>query len=36
MTASVVFIVLAPIVLIGIFGPVIAGIYLAVRLNGRR
>ena len=36
MTASVLFIALAPIALIGLFGPVIAGIYLAIRLNGRR
>jgi hypothetical protein len=36
MNASVAVIVLAPIFLIGLFGPVIAGIYLAAKLNGRR
>jgi hypothetical protein len=27
---------LVPVLIVGLLGPVIAGVYLAVRLNGRR
>jgi hypothetical protein len=36
MTAGLALIALLTFGLIGIFGPVIAGVYLAARLNGRR
>jgi hypothetical protein len=36
MTASLALVALVTFGFIGFFGPVIAGVYLAVRLNGRR
>lgn len=36
MDASLILIPLVLFALIGFFGPVIAGVYLAVKLNGRR
>jgi hypothetical protein len=36
MSASLILIPLVVFGVVGFFGPVIAGVYLAVRLNGRR
>jgi hypothetical protein len=36
MNASLILVPLVVLGVVGFFGPVIAGVYLAVRLNGRR
>jgi hypothetical protein len=36
MSASLILVPLVVLGVVGLFGPVIAGVYLAVRLNGRR